>query len=97
MNSKLKTWRFGINNDKLIDLVLSGKKIATTSLYDKDDIPIIGEESLLIFDNGKQACVTKTKKVIITEFKNISEDLSMFEGEGTYEEWKKLILNFLKL
>ena len=62
MNNKLKTWHFGIDNDKLVDLVLSDKKIATTSLYDKGDIPIIGEESILIFDNGKQACVTKNQK-----------------------------------
>ena len=49
------------------------------------DIPVMGEESILIFDNDKQACITKTKKVIITEFKNISEELSMLEGEGTFE------------
>ena len=27
MNNKLKTWRFGIDNDKLVELVLSGKKL----------------------------------------------------------------------
>lgn len=26
MNKELKTWHFGINNDKLVDLVLEGKK-----------------------------------------------------------------------
>lgn len=96
MNNKLKTWHFGINNDKLVNLVLSDKKTAATSLYDEDDIPVIGEESILIFDNDKQACITKTKKVIITKFKNISEELSMFEGEGTYEEWKKSHIEYFK-
>lgn len=62
MNNKLKAWQFGINNDKLVNLVLSDKKTATTSLYDEDDIPIIDEESILIFHNDKQACITKTKK-----------------------------------
>lgn len=96
MNNKLKTWRFGIDNDKLVDLVLSGKKTATTSLYDEDDIPIIDEESILLFDNEKKACITKTKKVIITEFKNISEDLSILEGEGIHEEWKKTHIEYFK-
>ena len=96
MNNKLKTWRFGIDNDKLVNLVLSGKKTATTSLYDENDIPAIGEESILIFDNEVQACVTKTKEIIITEFKNISKRLSKLEGEGTYEKWKKSHIEFFK-
>ena len=65
-------------------------------MYDVDDIPVVGDESILIFDNGKHACVTETKKVIITEFKNISEELSMLEGEGTYEEWKKSHIEYFK-
>ena len=96
MNNKLKTWHFGIDNDKLVELVLSGKKTATTSLYDENDIPTVNEESILIFDNEKKACVTKTKKVIITEFKNISEELSILEGEGTFEEWRKNHIEYFK-
>lgn len=96
INSKLKTWKFGIDNDKLVELVLLGKKTATTSLYDKNDISDIDEESVLIFDNGTKACVTKTKKVIVTKFKNITEELSNLEGEGTFDEWKKSHINFFK-
>ena len=43
MNNKLKTWRFGIDNDKLVELVLSGKKTATTCIYDEKDIQIYGK------------------------------------------------------
>jgi len=93
---KLKTWHFGIDNDKLVELVLSGKKIATTSIYNEKDVPIIGEESILIFDNEKKACITKTKQVIITEFKNIREDLALLEGEGTFEDWVKNHLEFFR-
>lgn len=96
MNDNLKTWHFGIDNDKLVELVLSGKKTATTSLYDENDIPDIGEESILVFDNEKKACLTKTKKVIITEFKNITEELSNLEGEGTFEEWQKVHREYFK-
>lgn len=96
MDKELKTWRFGIHNDRLVKLVLDGKKTATTSLYEIDDIPLVGNESVLIFDNGKKACITKTKKVIITGFKNINEELSNLEGEGTFEEWKADHIKYFK-
>ena len=96
MNNHLKTWCFGIDNDYLVKLVLAGKKTATTSLYDLDDIPVVGEESILIFDNEKKACITRTKKVIVTEFKNINEELANFEGEGTFEEWKNTHIEYFK-
>ena len=96
MNNSLKKCKFGIDNDKLVELVLSGKKTATTSLYDLDDIPNIGEETILVFDNNKNACITKTKKVIITEFKNIDENLSKLEGEGSFEQWKKNHIEYFK-
>ena len=96
MNNKLKTWHFGIDNDKLVELVLSGKKTATTFLYDKNDVPSVDEESILVFDNEKKACITRAKKVIITEFKNINEELSRLEEEGTFEEWKNTHLQYFR-
>lgn len=96
MSNKLETWRFGIDNDKLVKLVLSGKKVATTSLFDENDIPIVGEESILVFSNNKKACITKTKKVIITEFKNIKEELSNLEGEGNFKKWKNEHIKYFK-
>ena len=95
MENELKTWHFGMDNDKLVKLVLSGKKTATTYLYDEND-PLDDEESVLVFDNEKKACVTKMKKVIITEFKNINEQLSNLEGEGSFYEWKKAHISFFK-
>ena len=96
MSDKLKTWHFGTNNDKLVQLVLLGKKTACTSLYDENDIPKIGEESILTFADGTKACITKTKNIIITEFKNIDENLSQLEGEGTFELWKKEHVAYFK-
>lgn len=96
MTRKLKTWNFKKNNDKLIELVLSGKKTSTICLYDENDVSSINEESILIFDNEKKACVTKIKQVIITEFKNITKDLVMLEGEATFDEWKKDHIDYFK-
>ena len=39
----MKNWSFGMDNDNLVNLVLAGKKIATTCLYNEENIPTIGE------------------------------------------------------
>lgn len=93
----MKKWCFGINNDYLVNLVLSGKKRATTSLYNENDIPVEDEKSVLLFSDGRKACITKTSRVVITEFKNITWDLAQLEGENnSLDEWRKEHLNFFK-
>ena len=93
----MKKWKFGANNDYLVDLVLSGKKRATTSLYDFNDVLIVGEESALIFSDGSIACITKTSRVVVTEFKNITWNLAKLEGENkSLAEWQKEHIEFFK-
>lgn len=96
-NSQLTTWQFGIDNDKLVELVLEGKKTATTSL-DTTSIPEPGERSILTFENEKKACIVETKKVIITKFKNITSEMAFLEGEGnrTLEYYKKAHTDYFK-
>lgn len=85
----LETWHFGTDNDKLVGLVLSGKKTATTYLYTPSSPSEIGEEAILTYDNGRKACITKTTQVIITEFKNITWELARLEGESNnLSEWQ---------
>ncbi len=92
----MKTWKFGIDNDRLVELVLSGKKNATTSLFD-GSIPIINEESALTYSDGEIACITKTNRVIVTEFKNITWDLAKLEGENdSFDEWRSEHIEFFK-
>lgn len=93
----MRTWKFGIDNDRLVELVLNGKKRATTSLYSEEDIPIVDEESALTYSDGKIACITKTSRVVITKFKNITWDLAQLEGEDTcLEDWINNHINFFK-
>ena len=93
----MKKWKFGINNDYLVDLVLSGKKRATTSLYDSADFSTVGEVSILTFSDGSIACITKTSRVVVTEFKNITWDLAKLEGENnSIDEWKEEHIEFFK-
>lgn len=95
---KVYNWSFGIDNDKLIKLVLDGKKTATSSLYSFDKIPAIGEETLIHFNNEKDACIVKTVDYKIMQFNEITEELAKLEGEGdlSLDYWKKVHLNFFK-
>lgn len=96
MNNNLKIWRFNYDNDNQIKRVLEGKKTATTYLYDEKEVPKDNEEEILVFDNDKTACTTKTKKVIITEFKNLDEALSKLESEESFETWKSEHIKYFK-
>lgn len=96
MCDNLKTWHFGIDNDKLVHLVLSGKKRATTYIYD-GKVDEVGTKSILIYDNGKEACVTKTIKNVIVRFKDVDWNIAKLEGENNnLYEWKKIHFNYFK-
>lgn len=96
----MERWTFGIDNDKLVELVLSGKKTATTSLYSgyKNNIPKIGDKSIITYSNGKDACLVENTNVIITEFKNITKELAFLEGEGdrSLEYYRQIHKKFFK-
>lgn len=89
--NSINRWTFGIDADKLVKLVLDGKKTATTSLYEIDNISKIGDISILTDSKDNSVCIRKTKEVFVTEFKNITWDLAKLEGENeTLEEWRKV-------
>ena len=70
-------------------LVLDGKKTATTSLFEFDSLSTVGDVSILTDSNNNDMCILKTKKVIVTEFKNITWDVAKLEGENiSLEEWR---------
>ena len=94
---QLETWNFGINNDELVELVLEGKKTATTCL-NNSKIPKIGERSILTFENEKKACIVEIKNVIITKFKDITPEMAYLEGEGdrTLEYYRKVHIEYFK-
>lgn len=86
MNIKLDTWNYEVNNDEQVKLVLSGSKNTRVTLYSDDRIVNVGDENVLIFDNEKQACVTKVKEVIVTEFKNLDEDSKKYCTNDQFDD-----------
>ena len=93
--NSINRWTFGIDADKLVKLVLDGKKTATTSLFEFDSLSTVGDVSILTDSNNNDMCILKTKKVIVTEFKNITWDIAKLEGENiSLEEWRKVHKDF---
>ena len=93
--NKLNRWTFGVDVDRLVNLVLDGKKTATTSLYELDDVSKVGDISILTDLKDNNVCFIKTINVIITEFKNITWDLAKLEGENnSLDEWKENHMNY---
>ncbi len=96
-SNKLKRWTFGINANQLVELVLEGKKTATTYLYEDDEKYKENDISILTDINGNDVCLIQTKKIIITTFKNITWDLAVLEGENnSLDDWRKEHYNFFK-
>lgn len=96
-NNELERWTFGINANQLVELVLEGKKTATTYLYVDDEEYKENDISILTDINGNDVCLIQTKKIIITKFKNITWDLAVLEGENnSLDDWRKEHYNFFK-
>lgn len=93
--NKPDRWTFGIDVDRLVNLVLNGKKTATTSLYELDNVSKVGDISILTDSKDSNICFIKTISVVITEFKNITWNLAKLEGENkSLNEWKETHMNY---
>lgn len=95
----MEKWKFGINNNELISLVLTGKKTATTSLFDDNEkLPVIGEKSIICYDDGMEACIIRTTDVKVMKFNEMTEEYAKLEGEGdlSLNYWKKVHYDFFK-
>ena len=78
---------------------MSSKKTATSSLFTDDtDIPVIGEESIICYDDDTTACKVKIIDYKIMKFKEMTEDYVKLEGEGdlSLDFWKKSHFDFFK-
>ena len=94
------SWCFCDNEkdaNELVNLVLVGKKKATSSayeLYEKENeaIPKLGAYSVITDWSGKAHCVIKTTKVDVIPFNEVSEEFAYKEGEGdlSLEYWKRV-------
>jgi len=78
--------------DRLLALVLAGKKTATCgALRDfgpDEPMPEIGRRDIVLNGAGEEACVIETLSVETLSFDAIPASFTDREGEGPYAEWR---------
>ncbi|HLC54608.1 MAG TPA: ASCH domain-containing protein [Candidatus Nanoarchaeia archaeon] len=87
---KTSHWKFGYTKketDKLVNLVVKGKKRATSSLYDsyvykKRLLPKIGDRVVIKDSKNRAGCLIAITKVNVKPFGRISPVFAAKEGEG---------------
>lgn len=95
-NKSYEEWKFGVDPDKLLDLVLKGKKTGTSSLkilyeLDNEQLPKVDDYSVILDSNNIARCIIKNIKVEIIPFNKITRVYAFKEGEGDKS------LNYYKL
>ena len=101
MEKKLETWCFGGDKktaDRLFELVKTGRKTATCSLYTGEDISKNIGYSILTNSDQTQKLKIKTKKAYVTRFCDVTSEHAKMEGEGNLSlaYWRKIHKKFFK-
>ncbi|MBR3228164.1 MAG: ASCH domain-containing protein [Erysipelotrichaceae bacterium] len=78
-------------NDELLELVLEGKKRATTSAYlDAESYPHTGDCSIVLDGRGEARCIIRTLKTTVMAFRDMTFDICKKEGEDEcLETWQE--------
>ena len=108
IDTPYEAWAFGGNEDEqnnLARLVIEGKKFGTASLYDVyeaenilDEIPKIGDYSIILDSNGEALCVIRNYDVYIRPFNEVPPFHAYSEGEGdrSLEYWRNAHRKFFE-
>lgn len=87
-------FQFGVEADWLADLVVKGKKTATTSGYvfyemEGEQLPRAGEFYIVLDSHDAPAAVIEIESVEVLPMDKVSEAFALAEGEGDYQHWWK--------
>ena len=92
-----EAWAFGDDSDGLAKLVYDGVKTSTSSAYvfyelENEDLPKVGEYSVILDSKDEAVCIIQTTKVYIVPFKEVNEDHAYKEGERnrTLQDWREI-------
>lgn len=97
-STPVEAWALGYSDqeaNKLAQLVNKGIKTATTSSlegYQEQEIPQVGEYSIILDAKEQPVCVIKDVKVEVVPYNQITADYAYQEGEGdrSFDHWKKV-------
>src|SRR4051812_47433862 len=85
-------FKFGASADWLADLVVEGKKTATTSGFvfyelEKEAIPQAGEYYIILSGEEVPVAVIQIQSVEVVPMNEVTEEFALAEGEGDYRFW----------
>ena len=85
-------FQFGVSADWLADLVVEGKKTATTSGYvfyelEKEPMPQADEYSIVLDGQDNPVAVIQNQSVEVVPMNEVTEEFALAEGEGDYQYW----------
>lgn len=96
-------WNLGDDKklaERLKELILNGKKKATTGLYSEGSkVPRTGDYEAILDSNKKRFCIIRCTNVEIKPFLEVGYDFVQKEGEGDkdVEEWREKHRKFFNL
>ena len=94
----LEKWHFELTEEacgRLLELVLAGKKRATSSSLEAfalsgEKLPKEGEMSVITDWDGNPRCVIRTVRVRILPYKHVTFEMAKLEGEDeTLGSWRR--------
>ena len=95
-DSSYNAWSFGAIPDEPAKLTVQSIKTATASAYelysiDSDPLPQVNDFNIILDSKDEAVCITKTTKVSIVPFLEVSEEHAFKEGEGdrSLKSWRK--------
>ena len=101
LSGEYDAWSFGDDADTLARLVRDGIKTATCSAYcfyemEEEALPEAGSYNIILGSDGQAVCITRTTKVYVTLFVQVTADHAFKEGEGdrSLEYWRKVHKKF---
>lgn len=96
-----EAWSYGVDPDELAELTLKGIKTATTSGYEfyeleNEALPKENEYNIILDGADNAICITRTTKVYVVPFNEVTEDHAFKEGEGDRSliYWRKVHTDF---
>ena len=80
--------------DEILDNILCGKKRANTGLFSLFEaqmqlLPRTGDYTVVLDSDMQPRCITRTTKVDVVPFEDVTADCAAAEGDGTLAAWKK--------
>ncbi|MBA9028365.1 MULTISPECIES: ASCH domain-containing protein [Bacillaceae] len=91
-NEYKDAFQFGSSPDWLADLVVEGKKTATTSGFvfyelEKEALPQSGEYYIVLNGQDDPVAVIQIQSVEVVPMNEVTEEFALAEGEGDYQFW----------